>query len=69
MGPRSPGGLMPLFCYVHRAQGAAPYFEVLPDVSQAEAERRARELMAERADAVRAELWEGDQLVATLEPR
>lgn len=60
---------MPLICYVHRAAEAVPYFEVLPDLSHAAALRRAAELMADRPDAIRAELWDGEQLVHTLQPR
>ena len=61
------GNLMPLICYVHRTAGTVPYFEILPDLTKAAALRRAAELMAERPDAVRAELWDGEQLVHTLD--
>jgi hypothetical protein len=59
---------MPFFCYVHRRTGGVPHFEVLPDMSEASALRRARELLAERRDAERAELWCDDTLIATVAP-
>lgn len=57
---------MPLFCYVYPEGQATPYFEVLSEV-ETSALRRAAQLMAERPDAVRAELWDGERLVHTLE--
>jgi len=59
---------MPLFCYVHRRGGATPYLEVLPDLPREDAARRAAQLLAERADGERAELWDGEDLVLTLSP-
>ena len=58
---------MPLFCYVHRRGESAPYFEVLPELDPDQAQRRAMALMGERPDAIRAELWDGEKLVWTLE--
>ena len=58
---------MPLICYVHRTGEAVPYFEVLPELTGPAAVRRAAELMADRPDAIRAELWEGERLVHVLE--
>jgi hypothetical protein len=66
--PRRSGKSMPLFCYVHRRGGATPYLEVLPDMPSEDAARRAAQLIAERADAERAELWDGEELVLTLNP-
>jgi hypothetical protein len=57
---------MPYLCYIHRRTGASPYFEVLPDMPRLNAIERAGELLAERPDAERAELWDGDRLVFTL---
>jgi hypothetical protein len=57
---------MSYFCYIHRLTGGVPYFEVLPETSQVGAIDRAAHLLAERADAVRAEVWEGERLVFTL---
>jgi len=57
---------MPYLCYVHRSSGGVPHFEVLPDLTRAEAIQRAGELLAQRPDAQRAELWEEDLLVFTL---
>jgi hypothetical protein len=54
------------FCYIHRQAGGAPRFEVLPDTSQRGAMDYAARMMAQRADAVRAEVWEGDRLVFSL---
>jgi hypothetical protein len=59
---------MPLLCYVHRRGGATPYLEVLPDVPRDAAARRAAQLLCERADGERAELWDGEELVLTLSP-
>jgi hypothetical protein len=58
---------MPLFCYVHCAGAAVPYFEVLPDMPGDRALRRAAELLADRPDGLRAELWEDDRLIHTIE--
>ncbi|MDB5474989.1 MAG: hypothetical protein JWP49_500 [Phenylobacterium sp.] len=57
---------MPYFCFVHRRSQAAPYFEVLPDMSRLSAIERAGALLAERPDGERAELWDGERLVFTL---
>lgn len=57
---------MPLFCYVHRLGGGVPYFEVLPEMPYEQATRRAGQLLAERADGERAELWRDEELVVTL---
>lgn len=57
---------MPYLCYVHRSSGGVPHFEVLPDLTREEAIQRAGELLAQRPDGQRAELWEEDLLVFTL---
>lgn len=57
---------MPYFCYIHRMSGGVPHFEVLPDTSQGDAIGRAADLLAQRADAVRAEVWEDERLIFTL---
>lgn len=57
---------MPYLCYVHRRSGAAPYFEVLPEMPRREAIERAGVLLSERPDGERAELWEDERLVFTL---
>ena len=58
---------MPLICYVHSQDDSVPYFEVLPDQPKAASLRRAGQLLAERPKAIRAELWDGDDLVHILE--
>ena len=57
---------MPYLCYVHRRTGAAPYFEVLPDMSQEQAQQRAGALLAERPDGEWAELWQDERLIVKL---
>jgi hypothetical protein len=57
---------MPYICFIHRRSEAAPYFEVLPDMPRLSAIERAGALLAERPDAERAELWDGERLVFTL---
>jgi len=54
------------FCYIHRASGQAPHFEVLPETSHVGAMEHAAQMMAQRADAIRAEIWDGDRLVFSL---
>jgi hypothetical protein len=53
-------------CYVHRTSGGVPHFEVLPDVSRDEAIRRALDLLSQRPDGQRAELWDEDALIFTV---
>ena len=57
---------MPYLCYIHRASSEVPHLEVLPQTTQVEAIERAAWLMAQRTDALRAEVWEGERLVFTL---
>ena len=57
---------MPYLCYIHRASSEIPHLEVLPDTTQVEAIDLAVNLMAQRADAVRAEVWDGERLVFAL---
>jgi hypothetical protein len=57
---------MPYFCYIHREAGGVPHLEVLPETSQGPAIDRATQLMAQRADAVRAEIWEDERLILSL---
>jgi hypothetical protein len=57
---------MAYFCYIHRETGGVPHFEVLPDGPQRHAFDAAARLLAQRADAVRAEIWEGERLLFTL---
>jgi hypothetical protein len=59
-------GTMPYFCYIHRKTGGVPHFEVLPETSRGGAVDRAAARMAQRADAVRAEVWEDERLIFTL---
>lgn len=58
---------MPLFCYVHRLGEAVSYFEVFPDLTGEAALMRAAELLDERPDGLKAELWDGDRLVHVVE--
>jgi hypothetical protein len=53
-------------CFIHRATGTAPHFEVLPETSHRGAMDHAARMMEQRADAVRADVWEGDRLVFSL---
>lgn len=57
---------MAYFCYIHRAAGGVPHFEVLPATSRRDAVGCAADLLAERADGVKAEIWEDETLVFTL---
>lgn len=57
---------MPYFCYIHRTGGGVPHFEVLPHADRDQALKRAAELLADRVDGERAEVWEGETLVQTL---
>ena len=57
---------MTYFCYIHRQTGGVPHFEVLPETSQGPAIDTAARLLAQRADAIRAEIWEDERLVFTL---
>lgn len=57
---------MPYFCYIHRQAGGVPHFEVLPETSRGQAIDLASRLLAQRADGVRAELWEGERLIFSL---
>jgi len=58
--------VMAYFCYIHRRTGGVPHFEVLPETSQGHAVDTAARLLAQRDDAVRAEVWEDERLVFTL---
>lgn len=60
---------MPFFCYIYRHTDGVPHFEVLPEETPDQAARRAARLLAERRDAARAELWQGDTLVRVLLPQ
>lgn len=55
---------MPYICYVYGRTGHVPHMEVLPDVSLAEAHVLARGLLLQRPHCSRAELWDGEALVA-----
>ena len=57
---------MTYFCYIHREAGGVPQFEVLPDMSHVGAIDRATQLLRQRADGVRAEVWEGERLLFSL---
>lgn len=57
---------MAFFCYIHRQNNGVPHFEVLPELTERGAQNRAAQLLAQRADAVCAEVWDGDNLVFTL---
>jgi hypothetical protein len=57
---------MSYFCFIHRRTGGVPHFEVLPQTSHDGALDQAARLLAERTDAVRAEVWEDEQLIFTL---
>jgi hypothetical protein len=57
---------MPYFCYIHRKAGGVPHLEVLPETNQGPAIDIAARLLAQRADAVRAEIWEDERLIFSL---
>ena len=57
---------MTYFCYIHRQSGGVPHFEVLPETSQGGAIVIATDLLIQRADGVRAEIWEGERLLFSL---
>jgi len=57
---------MTYICYIHRASSETPQLEVLPDLTPVEAIDRAASLMAEKTDAVRAEVWDDERLIFTL---
>jgi hypothetical protein len=57
---------MAYFCYIHRQAGGVPHLEVLPETSQGPAIDTAARLMAQRADAIRAEIWEDERLIFSL---
>jgi hypothetical protein len=57
---------MPFFCYIHRRGSDVPHLEVLPETTERGAAHRAAGLLEQRADAVRAEVWDGDSLLFTL---
>jgi hypothetical protein len=59
---------MVYFCYIHRKTGGVPHFEVLGETSRAGAITHATDLLAQRPDAVKAELWEDESLVLTVPP-
>ncbi|HEX4712920.1 hypothetical protein [Phenylobacterium sp.] len=58
--------LMVYFCYIHREAGGPPYFEVLAETSPGGAVDRAAQMLSQHAGAVRAEVWDGDELVFIL---
>jgi hypothetical protein len=45
-----------------------PHFEVLPEMPRGLAIDTAARLLAQRADGVRAEIWDDERLVFTLPP-
>jgi hypothetical protein len=57
---------MAYFCYIHRLTGGVPHFEVLPESSESGAIGLAAHLLADRADGVRAEVWDGERLIFSL---
>lgn len=57
---------MLFFCYIHRHDHGVPHFEVLPESTELGAKRRAAELLAQRVDGERAEVWDGETLVFTI---
>lgn len=57
---------MTYFCYIHRLAGGVPHLEVLPATSRGPAIDTAARLMAQRSDAVRAEIWEDERLIFSL---
>lgn len=57
---------MPFLVFIHRRGKAVPHFEVLGELTERDAQVRAARLLAQRADGVRAEVWDGDKLVLTV---
>jgi hypothetical protein len=57
---------LPFFCYIHRQGDRVPHFEVLPELTRRGAQARAAQMLEQRVDGVRAEVWDGDSLVFTV---
>jgi hypothetical protein len=57
---------MPYFCYIHRRGDGVPHFEVLPELTERGAKERAAQLLEQRTDGSRAEVWDGETLIFTL---
>lgn len=55
---------MPYICYLYEGDGQVPYMEVLPEASLADARSLALDLLHQRPHYLRAELWDGEQLVS-----
>ncbi|MFC3079376.1 hypothetical protein ACFODL_14855 [Phenylobacterium terrae] len=55
---------MPYICYLYEGEGQVPYMEVLPEASLAEARGLTLDLLHQRPNYVRAELWDGEQMVS-----
>jgi hypothetical protein len=56
----------PLFCFVRKASGDTPHFEVLPECSQVGALKYAARLLREHQDCDIADLWSDERLMLSL---
>ena len=57
---------MSIICYVYGRTPGTPHMEVLPETPLPEAITVARRLLADRPECGRADLWDGDDRVATI---
>lgn len=57
---------MAIICYVYARTPGTPYMEVLPERDLGEAINHARQLLADRPDCGRADLWDEEERVATI---
>lgn len=58
---------MPYICYLYEGEGQVPYMEILPEASLDDARSLMRDLLHQRPNYRRAELWEGDRMVSRSE--
>lgn len=57
---------MPYLCYINHRTCDVPYFQVLPECSQAGALQFASRLLREHDDSETADLWRGEHLMARI---
>ncbi len=58
---------MDYFCYIYSSGSTAPYLEVVQGGSLQEAKARSRRLLRHHAQAMRAELFDNERQVATID--
>lgn len=57
---------MTFFCYVYSRGSDVPHMEALSSLTLPDATARSRQMLAEHADSIRAELFEGDVRLAVI---